>query len=264
MPFKRLQLGRHGGLEGGSCRPPIEIGSKIGMFFNQLHFGHGTQHIDHQQISNGKSVFKPFPFPERVGKLAQPHPGKGTYRIHSCLLPIRAVRHEADHEEHVQERFYTVEGCEHPADRPGTTGFVAWQKPLVLLPDMQQDCTGFEQRQPGFPINRHLSEWLFGHGEGSDWIVSEVWWWSAKDSHNDFIRLLNQQGLVGLGAVLAVLAVWARSFPPGVAAPLLAALVASTAFSNGIMFRPQAGLIMPLALVAAAAAWQRRQAEAEA
>ena len=112
--------------------------------------------------------------------------------------------------------------------------------------------------------NSSLSEWLFGHGEGSDWIVSEVWWWSAKDSHNDFIRLLNQQGLVGLGAVLAVLAVWARSFPSGVAAPLLAALVASTAFSNGIMFRPQAGLIMPLALVAAAAAWQRRQAEAEA
>ena len=44
------------------------------------------------------------------------------------------------------------------------------------------------------------------------------------------------------------------------AAPLLAALVASTAFSNGIMFRPQASLLMPLALVAAADAWQRRQA----
>ncbi len=100
----------------------------------------------------------------------------------------------------------------------------------------------------------------FGHGEGSDWIVSEVWWWSAKDSHNDFIRLLNQQGLLGLGGVLLVLAVWARIFPPGVAAPLLAALVASTAFSNGIMFRPQASLLMPLALVAAADAWQRRQA----
>jgi len=43
-----------------------------------------------------------------------------------------------------------------------------------------------------------------------------------------------------------------------VAAPLLAALVASTAFSNGIMFRPQASLIMPLALVAATAAWHRK------
>jgi MYXO-CTERM domain-containing protein len=30
------------------------------------------------------------------------------------------------------------------------------------------------------------------------------------------------------------------------------------------MFRPQASLIMPLALVAAAAAWQRRQAEEKA
>ena len=108
--------------------------------------------------------------------------------------------------------------------------------------------------------NSSLLEWLFGHGEGSDWIVSEVWWWSAKDSHNDFIRLLNQQGLLGLGGVLLVLAVWARIFPPGVAAPLLAALVASTAFSNGIMFRPQASLLMPLALVAAADAWQRRKA----
>lgn len=108
--------------------------------------------------------------------------------------------------------------------------------------------------------NSSLLEWLFGHGEGSDWIISEVWWWSAKDSHNDFIRLLNQQGLLGLGGVLLVLAVWARVFPPGVAAPLLAALVASTAFSNGIMFRPQASLLMPLALVAAADAWQRRQA----
>jgi hypothetical protein len=57
-----------------------------------------------------------------------------------------------------------------------------------------------------------LAEWLFGHGEGSDWIVSEVWWWSAKDSHNDFIRLLNQQGLVGLGLVLAMLVTWAGGF----------------------------------------------------
>ena len=46
----------------------------------------------------------------------------------------------------------------------------------------------------------------------------------------------------------------------GVAAPLLAALAASTAFSNGIMFRPQASLVMPLALVAATAAWQHRTA----
>ena len=107
--------------------------------------------------------------------------------------------------------------------------------------------------------NSSLLQWLFGHGEGSDWIVSEVWWWSAKDSHNDFIRLLNQQGVLGLGAVLAVLAVWSRSFPPGVAAPLLAALVASTAFSNGIMFRPQASLIMPLAPGAGTAAWQHRK-----
>lgn len=105
--------------------------------------------------------------------------------------------------------------------------------------------------------NSTLLEWMFGHGEGSDWIVSEVWWWSAKDSHNDFIRLLNQQGVLGLGMVLAILAVWAAAFPPGVALPLLAALGASTAFSNGIMFRPQASLLMPLALVAATAAWQR-------
>jgi hypothetical protein len=111
--------------------------------------------------------------------------------------------------------------------------------------------------------NSSLLEWLFGHGEGSDWIVSEVWWWSAKDSHNDFIRLLNQQGVIGLGCVLGLLAVWARLFPPGVAAPLLAALVASTAFSNGIMFRPQAGLLMPLALLAATDAWTRARARAE-
>jgi hypothetical protein len=110
----------------------------------------------------------------------------------------------------------------------------------------------------------NLLEWLFGHGEGSDWIVSEVWWWSAKDSHNDFIRLLNQQGVIGLGCVLGLLALWARLFPPGVAAPLLAALVASTAFSNGIMFRPQASLLMPLALLAAADAWMRSRAAAEA
>ncbi len=105
--------------------------------------------------------------------------------------------------------------------------------------------------------NSSMLEWMFGHGEGSDWIVSEVWWWSAKDSHNDFIRLLNQQGVLGLGMILAILAVWAAAFPPGVALPLLAALSASTAFSNGIMFRPQASLLMPLALVAANAAWQR-------
>ena len=62
---------------------------------------------------------------------------------------------------------------------------------------------------------------------------------------------------MGLGLVLAMLVTWAGVFPPGVAAPLLTALAASTAFSNGIMFRPQASLVMPLALVAATAAWQR-------
>jgi hypothetical protein len=110
--------------------------------------------------------------------------------------------------------------------------------------------------------NSNLLEWLFGHGEGSDWIVSEIWWWSAKDSHNDFIRLLNQQGVLGLGAVMALLVVWAQIFPRGVAAPMLAAFLASTAFSNGIMFRPQASVMMPLALIAAADAWHRRQRQA--
>lgn len=69
-------------------------------------------------------------------------------------------------------------------------------------------------------------------------IVSEVVV-ERQGFHNDFIRLLNQQGVLGLGAAGAGRVV--AQFPPegGAAAGCAGGL---HGFSNGIMFRPQASL----------------------
>lgn len=97
-----------------------------------------------------------------------------------------------------------------------------------------------------------VAQIFLGQGGGSDYVYSNVWWWGAKDSHNDFIKALTERGLIGSALLVAVLIAWIRSV--GKRGPMIAVFamyVASSLFSNGIMGRPHAGFMFALALIAA-------------
>jgi len=96
---------------------------------------------------------------------------------------------------------------------------------------------------------------LLGKGAGSDFVVSDVWWWGAKDSHNDFLHILTQNGIFGLGAIVLLLfSIWKSFAADRVAAPLMFVYVTASLFSNGLIYRPLAGLVFAIALLCANAA----------
>ncbi len=80
-------------------------------------------------------------------------------------------------------------------------------------------------------------EFLFGTGPGSEVLPSTIWWWEAKNSHNDFIDLTIQVGVVGLTLFLLLLAATWRMLDD-VRLPLYMAFVVSSLFSNGLLARP--------------------------
>lgn len=84
---------------------------------------------------------------------------------------------------------------------------------------------------------RPAPELLFGTGPGSELLPSTVWWWEAKNSHNDFIDLTIQIGLVGLVLFVLLLATTARVLDEA-RVPLYVMFVTSSLFSNGLLARP--------------------------
>lgn len=86
-------------------------------------------------------------------------------------------------------------------------------------------------------LNRQLPELMFGTGAGSEMLTNSVWWWAAKNSHNDFIDFTIQAGVVGLAMVVAMLLI-AASRLDRLQWPLFAAFVSSSMISNGLLGRP--------------------------
>lgn len=98
-------------------------------------------------------------------------------------------------------------------------------------------------------LGRPAMELLFGTGPGSELLPSTVWWWEAKNSHNDFIDLTIQIGLVGLVLFVSLLAVTWRVLDE-TRIPLFVMFVVSSLFSNGLLARPVvAMLFLAFALV---------------
>jgi O-antigen ligase len=102
---------------------------------------------------------------------------------------------------------------------------------------------------------RPAAEFLFGTGPGSEVLPSTIWWWEAKNSHNDFIDFTIQIGFVGLLLLVALIAVTWRVLDED-RVPLYVMFLASSLFSNGLLARPFiAALFMAVALL------RRRQAD---
>jgi O-antigen ligase len=85
--------------------------------------------------------------------------------------------------------------------------------------------------------NRSPINILFGTGVGSEMMKSTVWWWEDKNSHNDFIDITIQTGLIGLVLTVAMLCLAAAQLDR-YQLPLFLSFVISSAVSNGLLGRP--------------------------
>jgi hypothetical protein len=91
---------------------------------------------------------------------------------------------------------------------------------------------------------------LFGSGLGSDSFFSSAWWWEPKDSHNDFLHVVIEQGLINLVALAIIIAATLRHATPIQAAVVLS-LVSGSLISNALLDRPMLA-VLHLGLMAVA------------
>ncbi|MCB1494710.1 MAG: hypothetical protein KDJ86_02900 [Bauldia sp.] len=87
-------------------------------------------------------------------------------------------------------------------------------------------------------VHRPVAEVLFGTGIGSDSLRTATWWWAEKDSHNDFLRIVIEQGVVCLAALILILGATLRRLRDPVRIAVMAALVTGSFLSNGLLDRP--------------------------
>ena len=91
---------------------------------------------------------------------------------------------------------------------------------------------------------RPLATLLFGTGAGTDLVVSSAWWWDAKNSHNDFLSVLYERGLLGFLSLLALFS--SIIFTRSKISPIALSIFSASIISNGLLARPLAFFIYAL------------------
>ena len=85
--------------------------------------------------------------------------------------------------------------------------------------------------------NTDITSLLFGEGYGADFRVTKQWWWAKKPSHNDFLSIAFNSGLLGLSLLITLLFNLyknANSFQRA----LLMFLIATSMTNTGLLGRP--------------------------
>lgn len=100
-----------------------------------------------------------------------------------------------------------------------------------------------------------------GSGIGSDRFAVEIWNGDVVDSHNDFLTIIIEQGILGFAGYLALLGVLAK-VAGREARPLFIALVLSSGLDTALFARPMVAPVFWVAVAIAAGA--SRQSEAAA
>ncbi|HEX5775739.1 MAG TPA: hypothetical protein VFX95_03565 [Caulobacteraceae bacterium] len=126
---------------------------------------------------------------------------------------------------------------------------------LAVLMNMDFDLLRFSSGRSviylerlGVIGSRDLGDLLFGTGAGTDAMRGVgAWRWTEKDSHNDFMAVLTESGVIGLIGFLLVIGAALWGSPRGYRGWVLM-MIASAAVSNGVLLRPSIG--PPLILVA--------------
>lgn len=85
--------------------------------------------------------------------------------------------------------------------------------------------------------NRDVFDFIFGSGLSSDFIVSKIWWWAPKVTHNDILHIFIEQGLLGFVSLIIFTIAFYRAIPRQ-AVPMLAAFYSTSFVSIGFLARP--------------------------
>lgn len=85
--------------------------------------------------------------------------------------------------------------------------------------------------------NTDIYSLLFGEGYGADFKVTKQWWWAEKPSHNDFLSIIFNAGLLGFSLLIILLLNLyknANSFQRA----LIMFLIATSMTNTGLLGRP--------------------------
>ncbi len=82
-------------------------------------------------------------------------------------------------------------------------------------------------------------DWMWGRGAGSDLMISDVWWWAKKGSHNDFLTLFVENGTIFMISLLSVFyLIYTRYCVSAEQKSILVVILFSSLVSNGYLTRP--------------------------
>lgn len=98
-------------------------------------------------------------------------------------------------------------------------------------------------------VSRGFWSSIFGTGSGSDLIVSDIWWWDKKGSHNDYLTFLIEGGVIFLLSVILLLIQLFKSVRSPYSYCILCAYCISSLISNGYLLRPLPAYILMLTVV---------------
>ena len=94
--------------------------------------------------------------------------------------------------------------------------------------------------------NFTITEFSFGKGFGSDLIFTEVWWWDSKGSHNDFITIFFENGILFFILFVITLNNIYKLLENDLLKIIFLVMIATSLLSVGFMARPMPSYLMVL------------------
>jgi len=94
--------------------------------------------------------------------------------------------------------------------------------------------------------NYSITDYMFGEGRGADFIRTDDWWYEKKNSHNDFLTFLIENGVpyVLFFILLLCSLVPTKKKLNIIFASILSGYMISSLLSNGVALRPIAGYVL--------------------
>ena len=130
-----------------------------------------------------------------------------------------------------------------------TTVFVLDKEFWLSVMDVGSGRIGTYIQRSEIIASRGARDLLLGTGIGSDSFEGKyVWRSEAKDSHNDYLSLLIEFGIIGFAGLIFYVAGLIRASRDKFSVAILVALLFASLISNAALFRPNLGALYGLAI----------------
>ena len=97
--------------------------------------------------------------------------------------------------------------------------------------------------------NFTLKDFFLGKGYGSDLIISQVWWWGKYGTHNDYVTLFYENGILFMIAFIFLLIKLYKVLSTNIEKNLFIVILFTSLISNGFFVRPIAMYIIILSFL---------------